>query len=323
MIWKGKVYRIRRKIRLRLLALFERRKIKNLSQKLSNDFKHVLENYKISALPITDHSIKPVVWFMWWQGEDSMPDIIRINYNALQHNLNGYEIIFLDKTNIEQYLTLPQYIWKKLESGLISITHLSDLVRASVLHKYGGLWLDATIHVTAPLPNYKGLTYWSPKWQIKQSEKRKYKLWFGLWSISNIPKLTMTQCMGTWYSAKDNPIFGCLKDFWLAYWKDSNGKPYYWTTEVFLIGCMYPKIPAVQNQIDNLGYNNPKVFNISELINEEVNHKALRELLSDTQYFYLRWKSQYIENSTSNKKTLYYHLTQDALYLSKLKGSFY
>jgi hypothetical protein len=128
--------------------------------------------------------------------------------------------------------------------------------------------------------------------------------------------------MGTWYSAKNNPIFGCLRDFWLAYWKNDYGKPYYWTTEVFLIGCMYPKIPAVQKQIDNLEYNNPNVFNISDFINEEVDHKALRELLVDTQYFYLRWKSKYAENSTSNKKTLYSHLLEDSLYLCKLTESF-
>ena len=322
MIWKGKVYIIRKKIRLRLRVLVERKKIKNLSQKLNNDFKHVLEKHENSSIPNLDINNKPIVWFMWWQGKDSMTEVIRINYNALHHNLNGYEIVFLENTNIDQYVTLPQYIWEKLESGIISITHLSDVVRASVLNQYGGLWLDATIHVTAPLPNYKGLTYWSPKWQIKPSEKRKYKLWYGLWSISNVPKLTMTQCMGTWFSVKDNPIFGCLRDFWLAYWATNDGKPYYWTTEVFLIGCMYPKIPAVRKQIDNLEYNNPNVFNISDFINEEVNHKALRELLVETQYFYLRWKSIYVENSTSNKKTLYSHLLEDSLYLSKLKESF-
>lgn len=320
-MFKGSVYRIKKEIRLRLRVLLERQKILRLAQKFNVEFKQVITKYENSSLPTVENT-KPIIWFMWWQGKEAMPDVIQINYNALQHNLNGYEIVFLNKNNFQQYLELPQFVWDKLESGIISITHLSDLIRASVLYQYGGLWLDATIHVTAPLPNYKGLTYWSPKWQIKSSEKRKYKLWYGLWALSNVPKFTITQCMGTWYSAKDNPIFGCLRDFWLSYWEKNDGIPYYWTTEVFLLGCMYPKIPSVKQQIDNLEFNNPSVFNISVFINKEINQDCLIELLMDTQYFYLRWKSQYLEYDMNNKRTLYSHLLEDSLYLNKLNKSF-
>jgi hypothetical protein len=320
-MFKGGVYRIKKEIRLRSRVFLERQKILRLAQKFNVEFKQVITKYENSSLPTVENT-KPIIWFMWWQGKEAMPDVIQINYNALQHNLNGYEIVFLNKNNFQQYLELPQFVWDKLESGIISITHLSDLIRASVLYQYGGLWLDATIHVTAPLPNYMGLTYWSPKWQINRSEKRKYKLWYGLWALSNVPKLTITQCMGTWYSTKDNPIFGCLRDFWLSYWEKNDGIPYYWTTEVFLLGCMYSKIPSVKQQIDDLEFNNPSVFNISVFINKEINRYSLKELLMDTQYFYLRWKSQYLEYDMNNKKTLYSHLLEDSLYLNKLSKSF-
>lgn len=320
-MFKGSVYRIKKEIRLRVRVFLERQKILRLAQKFNAEFNQVLTKYENSSLPSVDNT-KPIVWFMWWQGKEAMPDVIQINYNALQHNLNGYEIVFLNKNNVQKYLELPQFVWDKLESRIISITHLSDLIRASVLYQYGGLWLDATIHVTAPLPNYNRLTYWSPKWQIKPSEKRKYKLWYGLWALSNVPKLTITQCMGTWYSTKDNPIFGCLRDFWLVYWEKNDGVPYYWTTEVFLLGCMYSKISSVKKQIDNLEFNNPSVFNISDFINKEISEDNLKELLMDTQFFYLRWKSQYLELDMNNKKTLYSHLLEDSLYLNKLNKTF-
>lgn len=188
------------------------------------------------------------------------------------------------------------------------------------MNKYGGLWLDATIHVTAPLKDLKNYTYWTPKWVLDSKHRNQYRLWVGLWRNSSVPKLTIMHCMGIWYSVKGNPIFSCLQDFWTDFWRKNDKLPYYWTTDIFLIGCMYDRINSVKQQLDSLENNNPNVFEIYKFINCPVDKIQLMQLMSNTQYFYLRWKSEYYdEDRKSGKSTLFNELKRNPTYLTDLR----
>ncbi len=304
--------------RQRNLVKVEIERIISLNEKLLLSYNHILEKYKFSTLPVKTQKHKMNIWFMWWQGEINMPDVIKINLMALKLNLNGHTLNFISEKNIQEYIILPKSILEKVEKKIISITHLSDLIRSSILSEYGGLWLDATIHVTKPIPSYSEFTYWTPKWRLNPNQKLKFKLWNGLWKVSDITELTITQCMGIWYSGKGNPLFQCLRDFWLEYWNIENEEPYYWTTEVFLIGCMYNNLDVIRKQIDGVESNNSKVFELDSYTNKRVDDLKLKELLLDTQYFYLRWKSEYREfDQLYNEKTLYGELKNNPYFLSQ------
>jgi hypothetical protein len=212
----------------------------------------------------------------------------------------------ITKETVNNFIDLPSYILDKVDSGLISLTLLSDIIRAKLLSKRGGLWLDSTILVVKPLPEFNGLAYWTPKWLIDTKDSKKYRLWYGLWKISQVPKLTITQCIGIWYSLPQNPIFTCLEDFWLSYWKQENTDPYYWTTEVFLIGNMYQSIPNVRSQIDNLDFNNSKCFDLPEVINKKYSETNFNHLQRDTQFFYLSRKAEYHERLHDSGELTYY-----------------
>ena len=307
-----------KKQRQRNVVKVEIERIVTLRERLLLSYNHILERYMVSTLPVNTQKPKINVWFMWWQGEINMPDVIKINLMALKLNLNGHTLNFISENNIHEYVSLPKSLLEKVEKKIISITHLSDLIRSSILSEYGGLWLDATIHVTKPIPNYSELTYWTPKWTLIPKQKLKFKLWNGLWKVSDIPELTITQCMGIWYSGKGNPLFQCLRDFWLEYWTKETKEPYYWTTEVFLIGCMYNNLDVVRKQIDGVENNNSKIFELDCYINKRINELKLKELLLDTQYFYLRWKSDYQEvDHLHNEKTLYGELINNPYFLSQ------
>jgi hypothetical protein len=292
--------------------------IRDLRNKLIDKYQNLLEKYRESTLPPIVSNGTRYIWFMWWQGLENMPEVIRINHEALLQNAGEFNVVFLDEKSYEHWIQLPDYILTKVENGTISITHLSDLLRSLLLSEYGGLWLDATIHVTKPIKNFSDLTYWSPKWTIDKNQKKRYKLWNGLWAISSVKELTLTQCMGVWYSCKSNPIFQCLSYFWLEYWKNENDKPYYWTTEVFLIGCMYDRIDVVKRQIDNLGENNARIFDLALIINKSFNEKKFIQYFSRTNYFYLRWKSDYVEYTQSGKLTLYGNLKRNPMFLCNI-----
>lgn len=47
---------------------------------------------------------------------------------------------------------MPAFIESKARRGQIGLAHLSDYVRAFLLDEYGGLWIDATVMCTQPLP---------------------------------------------------------------------------------------------------------------------------------------------------------------------------
>jgi hypothetical protein len=124
---------------------------------------------------------------------------------------------------------------------------------------------------------------------------RKYRLWYSLWRISGIPRLTITQCMGIWYSRPGNPIFLGLKDFWLAYWQKESEVPYYWMTEVFLIGTLYESCPNIKKLIDSLELNNPACLDLEVKLNEKFNQINFDKLQKSTSFFYLRRKNEYQE----------------------------
>jgi len=87
------------------------------------------------------------IWFCWLDGLDGAPDVVKWCYYFLKDNMKR-DVIVLTKENINEYVTLPDYIIKKYEDGLINKTHFSDLLRLELLTEYGGTWIDATVLCT-------------------------------------------------------------------------------------------------------------------------------------------------------------------------------
>ncbi|MDR2784250.1 MAG: capsular polysaccharide synthesis protein [Treponema sp.] len=94
------------------------------------------------------------VWTYWWQGEQHMPELVKACYNQLNKNANGHKIVVITRQNYKDYISLPEYILEKVEKKIITVTHLSDIVRACLLYAYGGLWIDSTVFTTKALPEF-------------------------------------------------------------------------------------------------------------------------------------------------------------------------
>ncbi len=95
------------------------------------------------------------VWFCWFQGIENAPDIIKICYNSVKNRLKGKELILITEENMFDYVTFPQFIINKWKRGIISNTHMSDLLRLELLIEYGGLWLDASVFCSSSnVPKY-------------------------------------------------------------------------------------------------------------------------------------------------------------------------
>lgn len=113
-------------------------------QKLRKKYRKVIAQFKAEqkSLP-REHSNK--VWVCWLQGMENAPELVQRCYASLQENLPDREIILLTEDNYRNFITFPEHIQTKIDSGIITRTHMSDLLRLELLLNYGGTWIDATV----------------------------------------------------------------------------------------------------------------------------------------------------------------------------------
>lgn len=101
------------------------------------------------------HESSNKVWICWFQGIENAPEIVKKCYESIQKNLGDREIILITEKNMQDYVQFPNYIIEKWNKGIITNTHMTDLLRLELLTQYGGLWLDATVLCTSSnIPEY-------------------------------------------------------------------------------------------------------------------------------------------------------------------------
>lgn len=141
-----------------------------------------------------------IIWTCWWQGEQNLPPVIKKCIASIRKHCPDFELRVISADNMHDYIELPDYILQKHKKGYISRTHLSDILRISLLEKYGGLWMDATVLLTAGLPQ---IMLDSPFFAYHCHELYQGQIWF----FKTYPH---------------HPIISGLKKLLLAYWKDEN-----------------------------------------------------------------------------------------------------
>lgn len=95
------------------------------------------------------------VWVCWLQGMDQAPQLVQQCYASLKAHLQDRQIILLTSENYKDYVTFPRHIQEKIDSGIITPTHMSDLLRLELLLNHGGTWIDATVFCSGGnIPSY-------------------------------------------------------------------------------------------------------------------------------------------------------------------------
>ncbi len=135
---------------LEILRLSTTLKIK---QKLDKKYKWKLEEFD-KAYTEKEHKSSDTIWICWFQGMDNAPDLVKKCYQSVIKNNPDKKVIVITEKNISDYVTFPEYIVTKWKQGVITHTHMTDLLRLELLITYGGLWLDATVLCTGIAPEY-------------------------------------------------------------------------------------------------------------------------------------------------------------------------
>lgn len=186
------------------------------------------------------------IWICWFQGLENAPDIVKKCVESVRYWNPDKEIIIITSENMNQYVRFPEYILKKWRQGIITNTHLSDLLRLELLITYGGLWVDATTYLTGPLPQY-----------ITRNDFFVYRNgWMDMEMIN----------MGSWlmYAKTTNNSLLCMtRDLLYEYWKKYNYLKNYFLMHMFF------KIATEKN---------PEEWNDIPVINHIDCHLLMNEL---------------------------------------------
>ena len=104
-----------------------------------------------------DIEIKPsdiksqIIWQMWWQGEDKAPELVQKCFQSVKKYYPNNRIV-ITEDNYKQYVDVPEFILDKFKKGIIGPALFSDIIRLLLLTRHGGVWIDSTCLLTAPIP---------------------------------------------------------------------------------------------------------------------------------------------------------------------------
>lgn len=123
-------------------------------QKLEKKYKKYLIQFNESYKEL-EHKRSNKIWICWFQGLDEAPNIVIKCIESIKKNNPGREVVIITSENIHNYVEFPGYIEEKWKRGIITHTHMTDLLRLELLIRYGGTWIDATVFCSSSdIPSY-------------------------------------------------------------------------------------------------------------------------------------------------------------------------
>lgn len=256
---------------------------------------HIINEYKNSDSKGIKEKIPKKVWMFWWDGQENMPDIVKLCVNRIQQEFKEFEIIVLDSSNLMQYISMPEYVFEAVKDKRLTLTHLSDITRMSILAKHGGIWMDATIF---PLP---GFAKWCEKHlgnNIITGKRKENNNIF----VSDY-KWTTYFCGGK----KQHLLFSFVRDMLLKCVEEKQPFIDYYYMD-YSIALAYMVFDRVKKDIDYIEYNNQNAEKMLEIINKKYEKEIFDKICENTYFFKLSWKGQVKEFTELGEKTNYRHL---------------
>ena len=249
---------------------------------LKNKYNNILERFEYKE-PDKISDTSPI-WILWWQGIENAPLIVKKCIESVMSNANKHSVVIIDKNNYAKYIKLPEYIIKKVENQIITITQFSDILRMSLLYEHGGIWMDATIFAVSDFS--KDFSKYSI-YSIKHCKFSEYHVCKGMWS-------------GFFLAAsKGNCIVKLFRDFFLEYWKFENCLITYFLIDCIIALC-YENNFWVKKELDKIPCNNSNVFEMQTLLKKEFDEENFKAICENNDLFKVSWK---LDFSTSKNNT--------------------
>lgn len=276
-----------------LLRKVERGKwTRNSNQKMRSwyfrrHYGYLVDKYKDQPIP-TGPNNGPI-WMFWWQGEESMPPIVKKCYNlAVAHAPKGHHVILLTEKNFRDYADIPDYIIDKIKRKIITLTHFSDILRVSLLWVHGGLWMDATMYAASSIPP---ALFSKSFFSVRTPDD-------GLW---------VSRCLWTGFfmgGTKGHPLFGFVRQLFLDYWKSHEELLDYFLIDVGIV-MAYDSIPQIKDSVDNGVWRTDKLFYPQNHIDQPIDIPFYEHIVKECPFFKMTYRDYFGKLVVKNDKGEY------------------
>ncbi len=255
--------------------IFEKEQNESIYNYLREKYHYLIEEYNTKEKKYPKQN-KKYIWVFWYQGEENAPVIVKKCIESIKKNSLDYEVIVLNKQNIKKYIDIPEVILKKLENGIITLTHFSDLLRMGLLSKQGGIWVDATCYITSNV--FKRFD----AMELNSNCKNEYK-----WCAFFI-------------GGKPNIVFSFCYQLLIDYNKEEDGLIEYFLIDHVLRLC-YGEVIGCKNLIDKINIQNNHINELARKFNDISDTKKYKMLLNNSDFHKLTYKKKF---KTNKKKKL-------------------
>ena len=155
-----------------------------------------------------------IIWSLWLQGWENAPRVVLASRSSWESRNPGWAVHCLDLRNLAHFL--PPDIIERMLSTPKEAEALSDQIRLELLHRYGGVWADATAMCAAPLDEW--LAAAMPN---------------GFFAFA---RPGPTRMLSTWFLAAEKGVY--IAERWReaswSYWSDRTTRhSYFWVHELF------------------------------------------------------------------------------------------
>ena len=231
---------------------------------------------------------KDCIWICWWQGIDQAPSIVKKCVDSIRKHAGNHKVIIITDKNYKDYVDFPEWLLEKKDKGIITKTHMSDLLRLKLLGQYGGIWLDSTFYCTDSLEAY----FERPVWSIKRPDYRHTSVACGYFA---------------------NYSFGCQKEYRVVFNIIAEYLLMYWKTNDYMIDYLFLDYLIVQAQrkhrmvkeaFDLIEPNNPECDELLKILGNKYEEKVWNRMKKETALFKLTWKANF-PKEISGDETFY------------------
>lgn len=241
------------------------------------------------------------VWVTWWQGMDKAPEVVRLCVESLKRNLPSesvaLRIITLD--NCMDYVTFTDEIINKFNEGKIDYTHMSDILRAELLYRYGGMWIDATYLVTQKIcknnfidGKLHTIRYETPIWDEDITQ--------GRWSINY------------WIAPKHHKLFRFLTEAYWYYMETKAQFEDYFLTD-YLVNMAIELMPDIEEELLQNVPCSQDVIKYAKKINNPCDNEEYKLFKQKAPLYKLNRRNEYEKYNIVGKKTIYGYLKDEIL----------
>lgn len=259
---------------------------------IKKNFKDIFDKYRQTPFEAeVAQGQEPPIWVCWLQGEENMPEIVRICYRSLLKHSSGKTVNLITSENLNEYIQVPDYIKRYLDKGKISRTHFADYIRIMLLAKYGGLWIDASVLVTGDITDETQRPFYTIKQRVKDSIH--YVSDFR-WVVGFIG---CSQNCGKY-------MFSCLSTLFDCYLKKRTYFIDFFLFDYF-IATMYEELPAIKKLIDSNEENSDSFYLLSNSLNKPYREEVMQDIVTQSKFHRMSWKQTYCERNNNNELTFF------------------